>query len=304
MHQALAQPCSPHYSKIYSRHAYKGLYLVGNCVASISYRCLAVQEQLREIMPALAQPLTPPRLAYAVLEPYRLFSDITHMVFRHPLINNISNGDGHTVMVLPGFLGNDSSTTALRHYINRWGYDAQPWELGRNLGPRRGSTDIEALLRDRLDTLYKQSGQKVSLVGWSLGGVLSRELARSCPAKVRQVISLGSPYGGDPKKSTSIWRLFERVTELPLDGELMQSLLERSRQPVKKVPCTSIYSRSDGIVSWQVAREKPGRLSENIRVKASHIGLGFSPSVMVAIADRLAQDPKNWQPMSQRIADF
>jgi pimeloyl-ACP methyl ester carboxylesterase len=239
----------------------------------------------------------PPRLAYALLEPGRVMAELGQLALLHPLLKRLDRGDGHTVMVLPGFLGADGSTAALRHYIASWGYDVQGWGLGRNLGPDDDGV-LETRLADRLHSLFQRQNGPVSLVGWSLGGLLSRELARQFPDRVRQVITLGSPIGGDVK-ATSVWRLYERTTGSRVDSDSTQARLLEVQRPVPGVPCTAIYSRSDGIVAWRIARERPGPQAENIRVMASHIGLGFSATVLGIIADRLRQPVGEWQPFSQ-----
>ncbi|MBC7664845.1 MAG: alpha/beta hydrolase [Caulobacter sp.] len=205
-----------------------------------------------------------------------------------PLLRRLPRGDGHRVLVLPGLAANDLSTLPMRVFLKDRGYAALPWEQGLNLGPRPGV--LEAL-RERVRALHAADGAKISLVGWSLGGVYARELAKEMPARVRCVITLGSPFAGPPRATNPGW-LSERVSAPPEPDAAMQAAL-RIAPPV---PTTSIYSRSDGIVAWQCSLNPAGPLAENIEVHASHIGLGLNPLAMMAIADRLAQDPAHWQP--------
>ena len=205
-----------------------------------------------------------------------------------PFLRRLPRGDGHRVLVLPGLAANDLTTLPMRTFLRDRGYDALPWEQGLNLGPRPGV--LEAL-RERVHTLHRVDAAPVSLVGWSLGGVYARELAKEMPESVRCVITLGSPFAGPPQ-ATNAWWLFERVSGHPEPDAAMQAAL-REAPPV---PTTSIYSRTDGIVAWQCSLNPPGPLAENIEVHASHIGLGLNPLAMVAIADRLAQDPARWKP--------
>src|SRR5262250_910225 len=135
---------------------------------------------------------SPPSLIYALSEPGRFFLEINRLLLLHPLLRQARHGDGHPVMVLPGFLAADGSTAALRHYLSGWGYDTHGWGLGRNFGLRRTDPDFENRLAERVGAMVRRAGRKVSLVGWSLGGVLARELARNCPEHVRSVITLGS----------------------------------------------------------------------------------------------------------------
>lgn len=204
-----------------------------------------------------------------------------------PWLRKLPRGDGHRVLVLPGLAANDLTTLPMRTFLKDRGYQASPWERGLNLGPRAGVLDA---LRARVRELFELEGSKVSLVGWSLGGVYARELAKEMPAMVRCVITLGSPFAGPPQ-ATNAWWLFERVSGHPEPDEAMQAAL-RVAPPV---PTTSIYSRTDGIVAWRCSLNPPGPLAENVEVPASHIGLGLNPLAMMAIADRLAQDPQDWR---------
>ena len=205
-----------------------------------------------------------------------------------PWLRKLPMGDGHRVLVLPGLAANDLTTLPMRAFLKDRGYQPSPWDQGLNLGPRAGVLDA---LRARVRELFELDRKKISLIGWSLGGVYARELAKEMPAMIRCVITLGSPFAGPPQ-ATNAWWLFERVSGHPEPDAEMQAAL-RLAPPV---PTTSIYSRTDGIVAWQCSLNPPGPLAENIEVHASHIGLGLNPLAMMAIADRLAQDPKRWQP--------
>jgi len=204
-----------------------------------------------------------------------------------PWLRKLPMGDGHRVLVLPGLAANDLTTLPMRTFLKDRGYQPSPWEQGVNLGPRAGVLDA---LRARVRELFGLERQKISLVGWSLGGVYARELAKEMPEMVRCVITLGSPFAGPPQ-ATNAWWLFERVSGHPEPDAAMQAAL-RVAPPV---PTSSIYSRTDGIVAWQCSLNPPGPLAENIEVPASHIGLGLNPLAMMAIADRLVQDPADWR---------
>ena len=207
------------------------------------------------------------------------------------LMASAPRGDGHPVLVLPGFMTSDSSTRVLRRFLRMLGYDAHTWNLGRNLGTRAIGQQGEKLI-ERLREIHEQTGQKVSLVGWSLGGVMARLLARKAPDAVRQVITLGSPFAGSPK-STNVWRLYELMSGSRIDDPNHRAhLAEVAARP--SVPCTAIYSKDDGVVAWQTCREDEGATSENIEVHGSHCGLGVNPSVLYAVADRLAQKDGAW----------
>ena len=177
--------------------------------------------------------------------------------------------------------------------MREWGYDAYRWDLGRNLG-LSADRDLEKLLDERLRWLSDASGAKVSLVGWSLGGLLAREMARRHPEHVRAVITLGSPIG-DPR-ATNAWRLYEIMSGTDIDDAAIRARIARLRQPLPDVPVTSIYSKSDAVVSWQIAKLPAGAMTENIGINTSHFGMGFNPAVLYAIADRLRQAEGAWSP--------
>lgn len=209
-----------------------------------------------------------------------------------PLLARAPRGDGHPVLVLPGLTAGDTTTWPLRRFLERCGYAAYPWELGLNLGPRDGT--VHKLLK-RLRSIEREHGRKVSLVGWSLGGAMARVLAVREPRRIRSVITLGSPLSGHPK-ATNAWRLFELVSGVDADDPRLRALL--GRQP--SVPSTSILSKTDGIVSWPSSLIPRGAKSENIEVSASHFGMGANPSVLWAVADRLAQPEGRWKPFDRR----
>ena len=205
-----------------------------------------------------------------------------------PWLRNGPKGDGHSVMVFPGLAAPDLSTIPLRSFLSQRAYDTHGWSQRFNLGPREGV--LEKSL-ERVHRLRKRSGRKVSLVGWSLGGIYAREIAKIIPDDVRCVVTLGTPFTGTPR-ATNAWRIFEIASGMKLDDP---DLLERVSK-VPPVPTTSIYSRSDGVVSWQCSVQKRGRYAENIEVTASHIGLGLHPVAWYAVADRLAQPEGKWRP--------
>ena len=171
----------------------------------------------------------------------------------------------------------------LRRFLGRLGYAVVPSGLKRNLGPRDGVLEG---LRERLLATRREHGRTVSLVGWSLGGVLARELARACPDHVRQVITLGSPFTRDVT-ATNATRLYEAVSG---EGAHDNPEIRNAIAGDLPVPTTSIYSRTDGIVNWQTCHLNPSDTAENIEVYlASHTGLGVNPAALWAVADRLAQ---------------
>lgn len=204
------------------------------------------------------------------------------------LLATAPRGDGHPVLVLPGFMTSDTSTRVLRRFLRTLGYDAHTWNLGRNLGPRAIGDSGEHLI-ERLREVHEATGQKVSIVGWSLGGIMARLLARRAPEHVRQVITLGSPFAGSPKAS-NVWKLYELASGKKIDDGHTQAMMAEIAAP-PAVSCTAIFTKGDGVVAWENCREDEGELAENIEVHGSHCGLGVNPSVLYAVADRLARKP-------------
>jgi len=205
----------------------------------------------------------------------------------YPLLQRAPRGDGHPVLVLPGLAASDVSTQPLRTYLKAQGYAPHGWKQGPNRGPRAG---VEAGIDARLVELAQRYNRKVSLIGWSLGGVFAREAARRSSELVRQVITLGSPFANEPKASNA-WRLYE-----VLSGRRVDDGPDREAMKLPPpVPSTAIYTRSDGIVAWQGCREQESATTENIEVEGSHSGLGYNPAVLYAIADRLALPEGEWR---------
>lgn len=237
-----------------------------------------------------SDPKAPPALHLLLLEA-RAVAELSALFVMAPFLRMAPAGDGHPVLVLPGLSASDASTLPLRTFLKGRGYRVHGWELGRNFGPRPG---VEKQMDMRLAELHERYDCKVSLIGWSLGGVFARELARRAPDKVRSVISLGSPFAGEPHASNA-WRLYEAVSQRKVDD-----WPQRERMKVAPpVPTTAIFSRTDGIVAWQGCLEREGPMAENIEVESSHCGLGHHPAVLYAIADRLAQAEGQWQPFER-----
>ncbi len=210
-----------------------------------------------------------------------------------PWLLRAPRGDGHTVIVYPGLLATDFSTRPLRRLLRTLGHDAMGWEQGRNLGPREGT--LEAARR-RIEQLHRQSGRRVSLVGWSLGGIYARELAKQVPDQVRCVVTLGSPFTG-PADGHNAGRTYAWLGRRRPHVAIPHHALA----PPPPVPTTSIFSRGDGIVAWQCSVEAEGPQCENIEVRAaSHLGIGVHPLALYALADRLAQPEGDWRPFQRR----
>jgi pimeloyl-ACP methyl ester carboxylesterase len=222
----------------------------------------------------------------------RAVGELTAFARALPRLRRVPDGDGHPVLVLPGFLASDESTRPLRWFLREHGYVAHGWKLGRNLGP---SDDVIDGLQARVAALVDQHGRTISVIGWSLGGIYAREIARQAPGAVRQVITLASPFRLGPRSASAARPLYQAVAANHSD---------RVRDPVRRgqrlepltVPTTAIYTKSDAIVPWRACIEDPGPYRQNIEVTGSHSGLGHNPRVLRIIADRLAQPEDDWRP--------
>ena len=201
-----------------------------------------------------------PGLALYLTESSRAAFDFGMFTSSWSLLAALPRGDGHPVLVLPGLSAADRSTIVLRRTLIRLGYRTYGWRLGRNIGPTARAVHG---MRARLDYLNSRYDQPVSLVGWSLGGIYARRLARRTPDSVRQVITLGSPFRLATGTQSRADRLFQHYA--PRHVETWTLPLEHDEGPLP-VPATSIYSRLDGIVSWRACLDEPTPRAENIGV--------------------------------------
>jgi pimeloyl-ACP methyl ester carboxylesterase len=236
-----------------------------------------------------------PSLALLALE-MRAWPELALFFASWPVLLAQPRGDGHPVVVLPPFGASDAYTSPLRAALRGLGYASHGWKLGQNLGPTAAILDGAP---QRVRDLAERTGRRVTVIGWSAGGILGREAARRHPDAVRQVITLGSPFRLliDERYKTNaafFYRIAERWHVPPTEP------MQRSeyRQPLLEVPATAIYTRTDGVASWQWCLEDDGPRAENIEVYGSHCGLGHNPAVLVAIADRLAQPEDAWKPFT------
>jgi pimeloyl-ACP methyl ester carboxylesterase len=234
------------------------------------------------------------RTVLAVTEPARTLVSAGAFTAGLPLLALAPKGEPHPVLVLPGLMASDLSTRVLRGWLSRLGYPVVGWALGRNRGP---TDEVVAELPNLVDRLASEHGERVSIVGWSLGGIFARRLGLRLPHQVRQVISLGSPFAmaGGPVDGSAGARAYQRLDPGPANRRVSRGSLAR---PLP-VPSTSVYSRWDGVVDWRQCRQQPGPRSENVAVRSSHLGMGHDPAVLWVVADRLAQPRHAWQPFQR-----
>jgi esterase/lipase len=231
----------------------------------------------------------------------RVFMEMALLPASLPLLLEAPRGDGHPVLLVPGFMAGERSLVALKHFLHSKGYDVHTWGLGRNVGFRGKHANA---LPQKIRYLHHTTGRKVSLVGWSLGGVFSFYSAESTQECVRSIITLGSPVSVDvtgnqsPPALKAMYRLVSH--RLGASAHLMQPRAKAMREHRRlAVPTSCLYSLTDGVVPPQEATiDGDPALHENIRVPGSHIGLGFNGIVLAIVANRLAEAEGDWKPFA------
>lgn len=241
-------------------------------------------------------PATGPKFWDSATELPRVMLEMSSLTYSLPWLARAPRGDGHAVLVLPGFTAGDQSTLLLRRILSRLNYTALPWELGQNTG----SVALQENLRLRFQNLLETYSGQISIVGQSLGGVFARILAHAHPGRVRQVVTLGSPFAssGPDNVNSMVSRLFQNLSGMNQD-QMRDQMLDFPAAP-PPVPSTAIYSRSDGVVHWTTCLEYEGEQAENVEVIGSHSGMAFNPMVLNVIADRLSQPLGRWQPFERK----
>ena len=231
-----------------------------------------------------------PSLLKYIGEHFKVWIEIRNFHIFKKTYQPSGKGDGHPVLVLPGFMASDLSTSRFRKFIKSNGYTPYGWALGRNYGK---INQLNTLLK-KIEDLHKTHQTKVTLIGWSLGGIYARQLAKVKPELIRQVITLSSPFAGinEPNNVTWLYKLVNYKREIT---EADKRWLANIPDPAP-VPTTAIYSKDDGIVPWQTCMEViEDHFHQNIEVKGTHFGLGYNPSVWAIVENRLQYSAENWQ---------
>jgi len=241
-------------------------------------------------VPADTAPPQPP-LRDLLLEVPRASVDWWRSLALAPWLRRVPEGDGHPVIVLPGFMASDRSTVLLRSFVSSLGYATYGWQLGRNIGP---TDEVVDRLPSTIARLAETHGRRVSLIGWSLGGIMARRLCREQPDPVRQVITLGSPIGMRDKQQSRASARYAEYSSRHSERYTLDDAYVPDVDPLP-VPSTAIYTRNDGIVAWTTCTQVTGERSENIEVRGAHCGLGHHPAALLAIGDRLAQPEGRWR---------
>lgn len=172
-----------------------------------------------------------------------------------------------TVMLVPGFGAHPARMRYMARQLEAAGHRVKRWGQGFNLGARAGTLD---LIEARLGDIHARYGEAVHLVGWSLGGVFARELARAHPHRVSAVVSLGSPFSGDPRMN-NVWRLYEWVAGHPVDHPPIPRICDKP-----PVPTLAIWSARDGIVAPRAARGLAHESDRAVELSCTHMAFGVS----------------------------
>jgi len=231
-----------------------------------------------------------PSLALLGAEPFRAACEYA----RHHLAKAERSrpGDGHPVVIFPGLGADGNSVATLREHCRSLGYEAFDWGQGFNTGPQGDLDRWLETLQAQVSDLLAGHAQPATLIGWSLGGLYAREIGKLMAPRLRQVITIGTPFNADADHTRAGW-LFRLLSGS--SATLNAALSERLRTP-PPLRTTSIYSRTDGIVAWQTCRhEQRSKLVQDIEVDGSHIGLGWNRAVLDAVADRLGQASGPWR---------
>jgi predicted alpha/beta hydrolase family esterase len=232
-----------------------------------------------------------PSLALLTTEPCRAaFEFFSHALTKTP---QQPHADGHPVIIFPGLASSGTAVLPLKRYCEALGYHAFDWGRGFNSGPKGDVDEWIHTLAEHTADLIAPLGRRATLIGWSLGGLYAREVAKLVGPQIRQVITIGTPFNTERDHSNVGW-LFRLLsgTRPAFDA----ALSARLRTP-PQVPTTSIFSRSDGVVAWQTCvHDVAFKQVEDIEVRGSHIGMGWNPAVLKVVADRLAQRPGRWKP--------
>lgn len=222
-----------------------------------------------------------PPVSSGLIREARGLIELPRLLFRFPILVRQPRGNSEPVLILPGYGAGDGSTAVLKAYLRLLGYRARGWGLGRNEG---AVSDLLPRVLKRLASFSRRSNQKVTMIGWSFGGYLARELARERPDLVRQVITLGTPVIGGPKYTVAA----EIYRKRGIDIDAIAAEVEWRKQTSLSIPVVAIYSRVDGFVAWQACIDQDATNVEHVEVRTTHLGFGFSPDVYKIIAQRLA----------------
>ncbi len=222
--------------------------------------------------------VAPPSLFRALAELPRAAWSVLSLAGARTAMRAAPRGDGRPVLVLPGLFNSDRSNFVMRGFLDRLGYRAYGWGLGRNFGVRAVGKHAERLIA-RVEAIHAETGEKVTLIGVSLGGIMARIVAHRRPELVREVITVSSPFAGPPT-ATNVWKAFELITGEKIGDPSVRANAAEAAAPLD-VPTTAIWSRSDGLVNGMICHDDHCR---SIEIRSSHIGVQLKPETLLAIA--------------------
>src|SRR5262245_6708888 len=226
-------------------------------------------------------PIEAPAFPGNLLREAQVFVDVGRLLIRTPDLLAQPRGDGEPVLVLPGYGASDGSTWLLRGYLRWLGYDVRGWSLGTNRGRLPA---LVPLVIARVIALARERAMPVTLLGWSLGGVIAREAMRERPDVVTRVVTLGTHVVGGPTYPCGCAAYRRRGYDL---DDIESRGRQREAVPLTR-PVTAIFSRGDGVVAWRACIDRHNHVVEHVEVTGTHIGLAMNPDVWRIVAQRLA----------------
>jgi len=227
---------------------------------------------------SIASPTVAPPFAMLLRE-VRVLADLRRRAFSGDALPSVHDGKGRPVMVLPGFLASDVSTVMLRRTLEAANFAVHAWGQGRNFGVRANMLER---MDARMDVVQRDDDTPVTLIGWSLGGLIAREYAKYAPHRIERVITLGSPFSGD-LRANHAWRLYELINRHPVDRvPIAVTLTEKP-----PVPTFALWSENDGIVAPRCARGLPHESDGSYQVSCGHMGFTTAPDSIRAIFEAM-----------------
>lgn len=261
---------------------------VGNSISDsldqseIKYTNSLIERFQKEIS-FINKKVPPPPLFNMVMESRSLL-EWSSIYCLYPFIPKRIKGKGKPVLFIPPYLGDDFSTTFVRKYLKSLGFATYKWELGFNMVKSHYIPRLE----EKLEDIYQLHQEKVSIVGWSGGGIFAKIMANRHPDQVEQILTIGSPIWGVMDMKTPVYGLMEFFRGKSLKERNERFLAEL--EPIPKVPVTCIYTKTDGLVPWKHCMEAATYRKDikNIEVFGSHTGMGANASVLLVTANMLS----------------
>lgn len=205
--------------------------------------------------------------------------DVARTRARAGELASVIKGDGRKILLIPGLMASEHRMEPMRVVLNAAGFDAHGWGMGRNFGPRIDTLDK---IDRRIDEICGDARSKVTLVGWSLGGIFAREYAKYAANKVDAVVTMGTPFSGDPRANHA-WRLYQWVAGHPVD----RPPLPCKREEKPPVPTVALWSQRDGVILPECSRGRAGERDRAIQVDCTHMGFATAPEGILAVAQAL-----------------